>query len=335
MKKVLGLILFIMMIMSFSVVSASESKIEIYLNDVKMDIPEEMGAPFIENGRTMVPLRIISQELGKKVDWDQKNTTVIIDGHTKIKIGSDIIYRGRSEIRIDAPAIISNNTTFVPIRLVSEVLGYWVGYNEENNIKNVQIKSIDVQILPLEEPEEGIIIDGIEYGKDIINYTTNNKGINRWEIIGSNENSILGTRKKGSTLDEDYALLNKALEDTGKVIQGGTLTEPSSSGLSDPNAPLKIIRDDNDNPLIRIRDWGMTYDEETYPRVATIMNTTIEALKYYTGNTKDAKAIFDYFDNCVKNNKEPEYGKTYTFGKTKIVFIDDVGSGVDIIILPD
>lgn len=36
------------------------------------------AAPYIENGRTMVPVRFVSESLGADVQWDQKTKTVTV-----------------------------------------------------------------------------------------------------------------------------------------------------------------------------------------------------------------------------------------------------------------
>jgi len=78
--------------------------------------------PIIINGRTMVPLRIISEGFGAEVNWINKTRTVKInlDG----KEFSFVI--GQTGPGMDLPAIIFNNRTLVPIRYISEILGAYV-----------------------------------------------------------------------------------------------------------------------------------------------------------------------------------------------------------------
>ncbi|MCL1878595.1 MAG: stalk domain-containing protein [Defluviitaleaceae bacterium] len=79
------------------------------------------AAPFIDSGigRTMVPLRAISEGLGATVDWNNATRTVII-----VREGTTL------NISVDAPLpdgmgvpAIVNGRTFVPVRYVSEMLG--------------------------------------------------------------------------------------------------------------------------------------------------------------------------------------------------------------------
>lgn len=46
-------------------------------------VPMDTAAKIV-NGRTMVPIRVIAEQLGVKVDWDADNRTVVIgEGYTK------------------------------------------------------------------------------------------------------------------------------------------------------------------------------------------------------------------------------------------------------------
>jgi len=86
-------------------------------------------APFISQGRTMVPLRIIAESLGAEVDWDNATRTVIISGREEtINLIVDVPLPGDM-----GTPIIVNGFTFVPVRYVSEKLGASVRWGGENN----------------------------------------------------------------------------------------------------------------------------------------------------------------------------------------------------------
>jgi hypothetical protein len=87
-------------------------------------------APFIKNDRTMVPLRFVSESMGSKVDWKADTREVIID-NGKIKLQIDNInatVEGKM-VRLDTAPFIVNGRTVVPLRFVSESLGYTVEWN--------------------------------------------------------------------------------------------------------------------------------------------------------------------------------------------------------------
>ena len=83
-------------------------------------------APLIRNDRTMVPIRIITETLGGKVDWNEaaKEVTLTIDGkEIKMTIGKVLEKYGV------APVII-NDRTFVPVRFVADELGATVAWDD-------------------------------------------------------------------------------------------------------------------------------------------------------------------------------------------------------------
>ncbi len=91
-------------------------------------------SPYIENDRTMVPIRVISESLGAKVDWiGDTKTVVIVNGDTKIelKIDSKSANVNGEEISLDAPSVIQQSRTFMPVKFVSEQLGWKVRWNQE------------------------------------------------------------------------------------------------------------------------------------------------------------------------------------------------------------
>ena len=99
--------------------------------------------PFMDsNNRTLVPIRFISEELGAKVDWDEKTKTVSIEQGEKnieMKLGSSQITLDGQTKQMDTAPISKQNRTFVPLRFVSEGLGVNVDWLKE--VSTVQIST--------------------------------------------------------------------------------------------------------------------------------------------------------------------------------------------------
>ncbi|ACI18144.1 anion ABC transporter anion-binding protein [Coprothermobacter proteolyticus DSM 5265] len=97
--------------------------------------PYQLDAPpYIKNGRTMVPIRAVTEPFGAKVDWDGATRTVIISfqGHTvKMTIGSNVATVDGARVTMDVAPEIINSRTFVPARFVSESLGFTVRWNDK------------------------------------------------------------------------------------------------------------------------------------------------------------------------------------------------------------
>ncbi len=82
--------------------------------------------PFIEEGRTLVPMRGIFEDLGAEILWDPDTKAVTANrGDTVIilVIGSRTAYVDGRQILLEVPPKIVNDRTFVPLRFVSEAVG--------------------------------------------------------------------------------------------------------------------------------------------------------------------------------------------------------------------
>lgn len=90
-------------------------------SDVNMDV-----APFIRDGRTMLPLRYIAEALGFKVDWDRATRTVTLtDKEFKVQIPVEtnkIIVNG-STYYSDANPVLRNGRTMLPVANIARALG--------------------------------------------------------------------------------------------------------------------------------------------------------------------------------------------------------------------
>lgn len=98
---------------------------DVTVNGVSVAFNDYTGYPFVENGRTMVPLRVTMESLGAEVVWDDPlQTAVVTKGETTVccTIGESCIYRNGTRIENDAAATLRNDRTYLPIRIVAEAL---------------------------------------------------------------------------------------------------------------------------------------------------------------------------------------------------------------------
>src|SRR5688572_1795277 len=78
------------------------------------------------NGRVMVPLRGVLEQMGAHVKWDSTTRTVTaIKADTLIRLSLD---QNRAEVNgktipLDVPAMLISGRTMVPLRFVAESLG--------------------------------------------------------------------------------------------------------------------------------------------------------------------------------------------------------------------
>ena len=157
----------------FTPVQASENiKIRVNNEFVYSDV-----APFIQNGRTMVPIRVISEKFGYIVNWDDQSKSALIfnpeegtglcKGAIAIQAGEyrvlvlnpenvnasyllystgkltadqaiPGIFENSSIKEIDSPPVIVNGRTFVPLRAIAELFGFNVSWNDANRIVDIK-----------------------------------------------------------------------------------------------------------------------------------------------------------------------------------------------------
>lgn len=94
---------------------------------LEFDVP-----PYIVNSRTMVPLRVIFDELGASIVWDNATKTVTATkGDTVIilTIGDNSPTINGKVTTIDQPMIAISGRTMVPLRFVAEAFGIDVGWD--------------------------------------------------------------------------------------------------------------------------------------------------------------------------------------------------------------
>ena len=97
--------------------------INVLLNYSYIEFPDVV--PQNIDGRVLVPIRTISEEMGAEVGYEHETRTVtIMDGEKEIilKIGEATAYIDGAEYELDVPASIIDGRTMVPIRFVAEAM---------------------------------------------------------------------------------------------------------------------------------------------------------------------------------------------------------------------
>lgn len=121
-----------------SVVNKSRVKILVYVNGKKVEFDQE---PVAINGRTMVPMRAIFEAFGATVSWNNSTQQVIaIKDATELSfiIGEKTLLVNRTNLlKIDVAPVIKNGRTLVPLRVISDALGYKVVWNDANRVVSI------------------------------------------------------------------------------------------------------------------------------------------------------------------------------------------------------
>lgn len=134
MKRKLVLLFLVFAIMMLAAAGTASAAPVVYIDGDKItfEVP-----PVVENGRSLVPLRAIFEELGADVDWnrDTKTVTAYKDGSTIVlTINSTKAYINGSLVKLEVPAKIKDGKTLVPLRFVSEAMKAYVGWDGASEV---------------------------------------------------------------------------------------------------------------------------------------------------------------------------------------------------------
>ncbi|NDI36681.1 copper amine oxidase N-terminal domain-containing protein [Chengkuizengella sediminis] len=146
MKKtsILISVVILSIIFSSTAFAAEETKIEVWIDGEQLLFEEE---PFIENGTTLIPFRVLFSELGLNVKWNQETKTITGENKSltvELTLNSNqAVVNGKSIEMLVEPQLV-NNHTFVPLRFVGESTGANVSW--DGSTKTISITSPEPRV---------------------------------------------------------------------------------------------------------------------------------------------------------------------------------------------
>lgn len=97
-----------------------------------------------ESGRALVPIRFVAEAMGAEVKWNESSRVVDIyldNQHVALEVGTKRVAINNNVYEIDVASYISeDNRTMVPLRFVSEGLGFKVDYYPDDERVEIQRK---------------------------------------------------------------------------------------------------------------------------------------------------------------------------------------------------
>ncbi|GAB6181131.1 stalk domain-containing protein [Desulfotomaculum defluvii] len=171
--------------------AAAANEVKIVIDQTPVEIPSDDQPAIVLNGRTFVPLRVISENLGTTVQWipetrqvailtDKATSSIVPERSTKEPGDIEIIVDGKV-LKVSAaeglPYITSKSRTMVPFRVISEALGCDVQWKQDS--QTVEIKK-PVQLPTPAEPipdigNSGPSQEDVAMLKELAGYQTNIK----------------------------------------------------------------------------------------------------------------------------------------------------------------
>ncbi len=156
-----------------------DSQIKVYINGARLVFDED-AEPYIDSSRTLIPLRKVAEALSAKVDWDAAGRLVTIEkgaNTIKLKIDDEKAVVNDKEVKLDVPAKITNDRTYVPFRFVSEYLGTKVSWDENTRSIGLECPYITVSFDKTKAGAGEIIKATVEVGnlESLVGYQFNLK----------------------------------------------------------------------------------------------------------------------------------------------------------------
>jgi hypothetical protein len=160
-KYIKHLILFSLILVGLSLnITSYAGKLEPYnlsIDGKVVNFTDELGHPYLtKTDRTMIPVRIISENMGYKVDWENATRKVFVSNEKnkiQLQIGKNTaIVNGKMvpiDVQngkpVDTKAMLvpakGSHRTYVPLRFVSEAMGADVKYERKNGVNYIEINT--------------------------------------------------------------------------------------------------------------------------------------------------------------------------------------------------
>ncbi|WP_256758582.1 PdaC/SigV domain-containing protein [Cohnella sp. WQ 127256] len=129
--------------------AASVSSYKIINQTINVDGVKTQLPAISTDSTTYIALRSLNQSIGLTTKWDKANNTVTVTGRDRVlvlNLGSGVTLLNNQQL-YGLPAIVQNNTTYVPIRFLLERMGYGVSYDKVTKGIGIEaIKENDLKI---------------------------------------------------------------------------------------------------------------------------------------------------------------------------------------------
>ncbi len=238
---------------------------------------------FVLGDRTLVPIRFVAEDFGAVVGWEDKTKTItVVDGPTVVILTVDsnkVLVNGVERIldKNSIPKLVTYNTdgkldarTMVPVRFISEVLGYEVLWDSKNYTAQINTSTVanitNIRTVYDANGNHQIAIDSdqkldYEVSYDSLNKKYNIEFINTKLNIGGNsqtifENEIGGTFiqkilcQQSSIPPDPYKVsLTLTMKDEGKQILSTSADGKSLIISFESNKPAPTINNISDISL--------------------------------------------------------------------------------------
>ncbi len=178
--------------------------------------------PMVVQGRVLVPLRGVLEQMGAFVGWDPATRTVFAQKSgtdVQLSIGSRYATVSGRTVTLDVPAQIIRGSTMVPLRFLSEALGSEVAW--DNATRTVMIGTGSSGEPPIAPPSSTV---------GITSFTQNANG---WLRAGSTLEVVMeGTSGGAATFEIPGVVDAVAMRESNSGRYAGSWTVPAGQELA-------------------------------------------------------------------------------------------------------
>lgn len=266
--------------------SGAVGDVRVVIDGTEITLPD--AKPYIDkSNRTMVPVRVVSENLGAKVDWNAgakafkvtsahavtRDIVEIVGVANNPKVNVNGVNKYLDPNNTDVVVVVKDSRTYVPLRFFSEELGYEVSY--KNRVVYINTPGTPVIELPEIPKVDGEVkyTGQKDFAKDVAKY-------------------IPGMTSTGSDVDDQSHLGTNG----SSIIVGPTNPYDSS--------------DNGFDFLMVINGWnipGRTYTTNMVKEAAETMKTTKEIFALYTS---EYEKVYREFDSYMKSDADTKTIKT-------------------------
>lgn len=207
--------------------SANNVKLILDGNELETPVP-----PRIVDNYTFVPLRVITDEFGAEIKWNNETKSAKIEMNGKkitLFVGKKNVYIDAFEQQMEVAPIIADGTTLVPLRFVGEQLGIEFMYdNETKTVYMISAKQVEVPDDPSNPTNNDNTTNNGDKSEDdqVKSSTISGIVINESGIIVQSDASKLAPKiftlanPYRLVIDIDNAVLDSKLAEAAKASEG-------------------------------------------------------------------------------------------------------------------
>lgn len=284
----------------------------------------EQGA-VISNGRTLVPLRFITEAMGAALGWEAASRTANIalgDNKIALTIGKTVAKVNGYDVALDAPAAIVNGKTLVPVRFVAESMGATTAWNAALKKVTVQF-SMDwlknKAVVPFWEAMAAKLGESLTALTKEFNATHPSMEVQLVQMANYN---TLQTKTIGAVAAKDPPLIAQAYENWAAQYATGFYLSTFDSYINGANGLSKAEIADF---FPKMWDSSKLADGKRYMmpfnKSSVVLYYNKDMFKA-AGITRAPATWQEFADDCVKLTKTDEKGEQTQWGASHTPSVD-------------